>query len=68
MKHKKTVWRDFWIPVMILALHTKSSDLTFRNSKKDYLHPRGNMGISIYEAHQTCNPLVLNTAGIDGSC
>lgn len=25
------------------------------------------MGISIYEAHQACKPLVLNTAGMDGS-
>lgn len=46
---KKAVPRDFWIPVMILVLDTSSSDLKFLNSWRDYLHPKGNMGISIYE-------------------
>lgn len=59
MKHKKAVPRDFLIPVMMLALDILSSDLIFLNSKRDYLHTKENMGINIYEAHQTCKPCTL---------
>lgn len=52
---------------MILALHTYSSDLAFLKSKRRLSISQGNMGISVYEAHQICHPLVLNTAGIDSS-
>lgn len=68
MKHKKeAVTRDFWIPVVVLALDALLSNLQFLNSKRDYLHPKGNMGISMrFTKSAITLYLVLNTM-MDGS-
>lgn len=52
---------------MVLALDTLSTNLKFLNSKRDYLHSQGNMGISMrFTKSAITLYLVLNTM-MDGS-
>lgn len=69
MKHKKAAVMNSWIPDMILALDTLSSDLPILNSKSDHLHLKGNMEISTYETHHKCNSHILSVEYYnDGWC